>query len=106
VLYCKHQGPNTTFGCVHDALHCSTSVFHFLSMMQFECRGEYSKHSAHMFPALLWALSPLYHTLIIQFFKVYRLEGKWVLEHAVFGGVVRHDVPRNFSRGCRIDQQV
>ena len=50
--------------------------------------------------------SSLNHALIIQFFKVYRLEGKWVLGHAVFGGVVRPEVPGNFSRGCRIDQQV
>ena len=50
--------------------------------------------------------SSLNHALIIQFFKGYRLEGKWVLEHAVFGGVVRHGMSRNFSLGCRIDQQV
>ena len=51
-------------------------------------------------------VSSLNHALIIQFFKVYRLEGKWVLGHAVFGGVVRHGMSRNFSLGCRIDQQV
>ena len=50
--------------------------------------------------------SSLNHALIIQFFKVYRLEGKWVLGHAVFGGVVHHGMSRNFSLGCRIDQQV
>jgi hypothetical protein len=52
--------------------------------------------------------SSLNHALIIQFFKVYRLEGKWVLGHAVFGGVVHHmhGMPRNFSMGCKIDQQV
>ena len=51
-------------------------------------------------------VSSLNHALIIQFFKVYRLEEKWVLGHAVFGGVVHHGMSRNFSRGCRIDQQV
>jgi hypothetical protein len=48
----------------------------------------------------------LNHSLIIQLFKVYRLEGKWVLGHAVFGGVVHHGISRNFSLGCRIDEQV
>ena len=51
-------------------------------------------------------VSSLNHALIIQFFKGYRLEVKWVLGHAVFGGVVHYGMPRNFSLGCRIDQQV
>ena len=75
--------------CVHSSMYRSIQLLW----------EEYNTHLSKV-------VSSLNHALIIQFFKVYRLEGKWVLGHAVFGGVVRHGMPRNFSLGCRIDQQV
>ena len=53
--------------CVHSSMYRSIQLLW----------EEYNTHLSKV-------VSSLNHALIIQFFKVYRLEGKWVLEHAVF----------------------